>query len=82
MRCSVAVCVGILLSSPVLADTALADTPLPPGKPAGVQAAVSRTGELYWFAGAAVVAAGLGLLMVGKKNGGISLNAIAVSTSP
>ncbi len=77
MRCSVAVCAGILLSSP-----ALADTPLPPGRPAGVQAAVSRTGELYWFAGAAVVAAGLGLLMVGKKNGGISLNAIAVSTSP
>lgn len=60
-----------LFTSAVLAvyffsTNALAEGPLPPGKPAGVSSAVTiQKKELYVFAGVGLVLAGAGIAIVG-----------------
>jgi hypothetical protein len=69
---------GLLaLATPVLADT----PPLPPGKPAGVQQSISKSGEAIYLGLAAVVAGGAALLVLGKSHGGVNLSDLAVSTT-
>lgn len=69
---------ALLAATPALA----AEGPLPPGKPAGVRPAVSKRAELVYMGLGVLAAGGLGLLLLGKNNGGISLNLAATSTSP
>jgi hypothetical protein len=69
---------GLLLA---LETPALTEPALAPGKPAGVRVSISKSNEIIYLGAAALAAGGMGLLMVGKKNGGISLSNLAVTTT-
>ena len=63
-----------------VAAQAQTDPPLPPGKPAGVKQAMSKTGEVYLLGGMLVLGLGFALVYASHVTG--SSSSAATSTSP
>jgi hypothetical protein len=62
---------AVVAAASLLATSALAQTPLAPGKPAGLlQAQEKDDNTLLYVAGIGLVAAGIGLLASGSSNNG------------
>ena len=60
---------GIVVFGSTFAATADTQSPLPPGKPAGVKAAALHAPLWVWIAGVGFVALGVGLVASGNGNG-------------
>jgi len=74
MRNAAALLCAVLWCSPAWAG----DTPLPPGKPAGVKSAISHSAEVYVLLATAVVATATGLALFSLNKSSTP----ATSTSP
>ena len=62
-------CLAILLGASLVAPAAFAeDAALPPGKPAGVQKAISQETEVWILAGTAALATGVGIILFDMSN--------------
>lgn len=68
MRCLAMLLGAVLAATPALAN----DTALPPGKPAGVQKAISQGTEVWILVGTAALATGVGIVLFAMEKGSSS----------
>ncbi len=70
-----------VLLSIALTGSAFAETPLAPGKPAGVQNAQIESGTLILVGGAAIVAAGIAIAVSNDNNGSTPATTTTTATT-
>ncbi len=68
MRALTATVLSIALTASLAGSAAFAETPLAPGKPAGVHKAQLENGTIILVAGVAVVAAGIAVAVSNNNN--------------
>ncbi len=81
MRALTAPVLSITFTASLAGSAAFADTPLAPGKPAGVQKAQLENGTLIIVAGVAVVAAGIAIAVSNGNNNNTTATAATTTTS-
>ncbi len=81
MRALTAVLLSIALTTSLAGSAAFAETPLAPGKPAGIHKAQLENGTIIILAGAAVVAAGIAIAVSNDSNNTTPATTVATTTT-